>query len=194
MPHSSRRPFRSSSQEIRQSVEPGDLILKPKVGVGRARVWHHEDPGLADRSWPRAELDAGRRFGERIAGEGAVAGRALKAGDAGLVGLQTSQQMRHPGLKESGGHFRSASAGLLDDVGKADAEGQEGRVVLRAEGVAAESGSDGCAQPGALQGGPKAVRPAGEVVAALDRVEAWVDADEEEIEPRGQVIREGRRA
>src|SRR6185503_5209180 len=107
-------------------------------------------------------------------------------GDAGREPPEAPEQAGRP-LGEGGGRdLGGVAGGELDDVGEADAVGEEDAVVLGAEGGDAERRPSGRAQDGAREGGPEAVRLAREVVAALDRVGARVDADEDEVEARGQ--------
>jgi len=118
----------------------------------------------------------------------AISGDAVEAGDARPVAIDLLQQML-----DAGGQFRRSEIArfrrrALDEIGETDAETQQRAIVLRPEGVDAQRSARAFGQDRARDARPEAVARTREITSALGRVDRGVDADEHDIEPRGEKI------
>src|SRR5262249_23601264 len=145
---------------------------------------------------PHGRLDSEReRLTIRVEGttREVLPGRApLETSDGGSIAPQALETERCPSndvaLAQAGGVW----ARPLRPVGEADAEIQQGCIVLGPERSDAERRPDRRGQARRRERRPEAAVRAREVVSADDRTRAGVDADEDEAQARAEIVRQRR--
>jgi hypothetical protein len=149
------------------------------VGVQAARIGHDPQAGGADRLGLRPDL------GIFLTERSPVGGYPGHGDDTRLMPGHQVRELGAAGLELVAGEFRGLRGGPGDQVG--DAQPVFGQQLLLARGQQAGGEARG------VQRGPEPVAGAREVVAGRRRVQAGVDAAEEDTERlagRGQHVRD----
>ena len=110
----------------------------------------------------------------------AIAVDTLKADDAGPEAPDLIPEDRRPAAVVGGSKILRRRGRALHDVGESDAEFQDAGVVFRPQGLDEQAGPVG--------GVPEAVAGPGVVVASSNGIRAGIDADDQDVESRCEVV------
>jgi hypothetical protein len=157
------------SEELREGGR--QVVGVEATGVG-------EDPSVAAAEAGLLEADAG----VFDAGDDAVGADPDEGHDGGAPAFDFGFEAAAPGAKFVVGEFIGAGGGAFDDVGDA-------KIEVEKEGFF-KGGEKARGEAAAVEGGPEAIAWAAEVAADGGRVEAGVDAGEEDDEVFGDKIRD----
>ena len=179
------------AQKIGQAIIPSCLVGESEVCVSGTWVGDYEEPGHADglRLCTQNSRDA-RRL-ERGEAKRPVSGEAMKASYTRRIMMQLFQKNWDPFGEVTTGQFRCIARRALNHVCKPDSETRQVRIVLRQEHINPEFPPDVFTQFGAGECRPETAGGTSKVMSVTDRIEAGVDPDENEIESRTKVVRQG---
>ena len=163
------------SEIFREPVVPTSLCSDAGAGVGAARARHDEDAASSENLLLCTDLDGGARTHH-----GAPAGDALEAGDERPISCELALERCDAAREFFEIHLARLRRRAFNDVGKTEAEAEKCAVVLRQQALDAERGARLGRQNRLREGRPEPVRAAREVVSALGREAARVDADEDD--------------
>ena len=146
--------------------------------VPPARIREHEDPGRVEKLVLPTELHR-----SPVVEESAVHGDADERHDRGSQAPDLGQEQFAPGRELFGAQVGNTRRGSIDEVHEPEPVLRKRCILLVANVLGNE--------PGLTQEFPETVRMPGEVVPQSGRTHAWVDADEQDPEPRRNAIGEG---
>jgi hypothetical protein len=179
------------AQKIGQAVVPGCLVSESEVCVSGAWVWDYEEPSGTDGLRLRTQNSRNARSFERGQRKRPVSCEAMKASHTRRITMQLFQKNWDPCGEVTSREFRCIAGRTLNHVCKPDSETRQVRIVPRQERINPELPPDAFTQLGAGECRPETAGGTSKVMSLADRVEAGIDPDENEIESRTKIVRQG---
>ncbi len=175
-------PSNKTITQIAQGIIPAHKRIQRIGGVCRAGIGHQKHPGTTDRERLQSQFYGCDGIAFCVLEIIAISDSAMEANYQRLIPLQLLPQHRRPLPIIGRAQIGCASSRTLHDVGHADAMLKYPVVGFCVKRLGKQSGS--------VDSSPEAVARRGEVVSDFDRVEAWVQAYEDDVEVRLQIVRQ----